>query len=86
MRTAASTADQSHDALRQVEVGRPAVAVCRQLGPGAQTFSTWTREVTGRGLAMWRPLRQLAGEHRELKQRGAVTATWRTIRRRFGCG
>jgi hypothetical protein len=62
------------------------MAVCPRLGISAQTFSPWTREVTGRGLAMWRRLRQLAEEHRKLKHRGWRDRHLAHERRRFGCG
>ena len=53
-------------ALKQVDAGRKAGEVCRQLGE--PTFYAWKRKYGGIGVPEVRELRQLRDENRKLKQ------------------
>ncbi len=55
------------DALRQAETGTPVAEICRKLGVSAQTFSRWTKNCAGMGIAELRRLRQLEEANRTLK-------------------
>ena len=55
-------------ALKQVEAGRKASEVCRQLGVSEPTFYVWKRKYAGVGVPEVRELRQLRDENRKLKQ------------------
>jgi len=55
-------------ALKQVDAGRKASEVCRQLGVSEPTFYAWKRKYAGVGVAEVRELRQLREENRKLKQ------------------
>ncbi len=54
-------------ALRQVESGSAAVAICRKLGVSEQTFYRWKKKYSGVGVSELRELRQLREENRKLK-------------------
>jgi putative transposase len=62
------TEEQIVHALRQAEMGTPAVEVCRKLGVTEQTFSRWKRTFAGMGVVELRRLRQVEEENRKLKQ------------------
>src|SRR5262249_49531067 len=55
-------------ALKQVDAGRKASEVCRQLGVSEPTFYAWKRKFAGVGVPEVRELRQLREENRKLKQ------------------
>jgi putative transposase len=55
-------------ALKQVDAGRKASEVCRQLGVSEPTFCAWKRKYAGVGVPEVRELRQLREENRKLKQ------------------
>jgi len=54
-------------ALKQVEAGKKAGDVCRELGVSQQTFYAWKRKYAGMGVSELRELRQLREENRKLK-------------------
>jgi len=62
------TEEQIVHALRQAEVGTPAVEVCRKLGVSEQTFYRGNRQFAGIGVVKLRRLRQVEDENRTLKQ------------------
>ena len=64
----ASCSRQIVHALRQAEMGTPAVEVCRKLGVTEQTFYRWKRKFAGMGVVELRRLRQVEEENRKLKQ------------------
>lgn len=68
MRKARFTEEQITYALKQVESGKPAGEVCRQLGVSEQSFYRWKRKYQGIGIAELRRLRQLEDENRKLKK------------------
>ncbi len=68
MRTSRFTEEQIGHALRQAEMGTPAVEVCRTLGVTEQTFYRWKRKFAGMGVVELRRLRQVEEENRRLKQ------------------
>jgi putative transposase len=55
-------------ALKQVDAGRKAGEVCRQLGVSEPTFYAWKRKYGGMGVSEVRELRQLRDENRKLKE------------------
>lgn len=55
-------------ALKQVDAGRKASEVCRQLGVSEPTFYAWKRKYAGVGVPEIKELRQLREENRQLKQ------------------
>ncbi len=68
MKKSRFTEEQIVHALRQAEMGTPAVEVCRKLGVTEQTFYRWKRKFAGMGVAELRRLRQVEEENRKLKQ------------------
>jgi putative transposase len=68
MKRSRFTDEQIVHALRQVEVGMPAVELCRKLGVTEQTFYRWKRKFAGLGVAELRRLREVEDENRRLKQ------------------
>ncbi len=68
MKKSRFTEEQIVHALRQAEMGTPAVEVCRKLGVTEQTFYRWKRKFAGLGVAELRRLRQVEEENRRLKQ------------------
>ncbi len=68
MKKSRFTEEQIVHALRQAEMGTPAVEVCRKLGVTEQTFYRWKRKFAGMGVAELRRLRQVEEENRCLKQ------------------
>lgn len=54
-------------ALRQVEGGKKASEICREMGVSQQAFYSWKRRYAGLGLNELRELRQLREENRKLK-------------------
>ena len=68
MKRSRFTEEQIVRALRQAEMGTPAVEVCRKLGVTEQTFYRWKRKFAGLGIAELRRLKALEDENRRLKQ------------------
>ncbi len=68
MKKSRFTEEQIVHALRQAEMGTPAVEVCRKLGVTEQTFYRWKRKFAGMGVVELRRLRQVEEENRRLKQ------------------
>lgn len=68
MKKSKFTEEQITYAIRQVEAGKPATEMCRELGISEQTFYTWRKKFAGMGVAELRRLRQLEEENRRLKQ------------------
>ncbi len=68
MKKSRFTEEQIVHALRQAEMGTPAVEVCRKLGVTEQTFYRWKRKFAGLGIVELRRLRQVEEENRKLKQ------------------
>ncbi len=68
MKKSRFTEEQIVHALRQAEMGTPAVEVCRKLGVTEQTFYRWKRKFAGLGVVELRRLRQVEEENRRLKQ------------------
>ena len=68
MRKSRFTEEQIVHAVRQAEMGTPAVEVCRKLGVTEQTFYRWKRKFAGMGVVELRRLRQVEEENRTLKQ------------------
>ncbi len=68
MKKSRFTEEQIVHALRQAEMGTPAVEVCRKLGVTEQTFYRWKRKFAGMGVVELRRLRQVEEENRKLKQ------------------
>ena len=68
MKKSRFTEEQIAHALRQAELGTPAVEVCRKLGVTEQTFYRWKRRFAGMGVVELRRLRQGEEENRRLKQ------------------
>ncbi len=68
MKQSRFTEEQIVHALRQAEMGTPAVEVCRKLGVTEQTFYRWKRKFAGMGVVELRRLRQVEEENRKLKQ------------------
>jgi putative transposase len=54
-------------ALKQVEAGKKAGDVCREMGISQQTFYGWKRRYAGVGVSELRELRQLREENSKLK-------------------
>lgn len=54
--------------LKQVEVGVPAVEVCRQAGITEQTFYRWKKQYVGLEIDQVRRLKQLQEENGRLKR------------------
>jgi putative transposase len=55
-------------ALRRVEGGEKAVAVCREMGVSEPTFYAWKKKYGGRGVGDLRRLKQLEEENNRLKR------------------
>ncbi len=68
MKQSRFTEEQIVHALRQAEMGTPAVEVCCKLGVTEQTFYRWKRKFAGMGVVELRRLRQVEEENRRLKQ------------------
>ena len=68
MKKSRFTEEQIVHALRQAEMGTPAVEACRKLGVTEQTFYRWKRKFAGMGVVELRRLRQVEEENRTLKQ------------------
>jgi putative transposase len=67
MRKSRFTEEQIAYAIRQVEQGTPAAALCRKMGISEQTFYAWKKKYAGVGLTELRRVRQLEDENRRLK-------------------
>lgn len=60
--------EQSANALREVESGRPPADVCRQLGVSEATFYIWKKKYAHLGVSELRQLRPLEDENGRLKR------------------
>jgi putative transposase len=68
MRKSRFSEEQIAYALRQVESGAPATALCRKLGISEETFYRWKRKYAGMGVAEFRRVKQLEEENGRLKR------------------
>ncbi len=68
MRKSRFSEEQIAYALRQVESGRPATALCRKFGISEETFYRWKRKYAGMGVAELRRVKQLEEENGRLKR------------------
>jgi putative transposase len=68
MRKSRFSEEQIAYALRQVESGTPAMALCRKLGISEETFYRWKRKYAGMGVAELRRVKQLEEENGRLKR------------------
>jgi putative transposase len=55
-------------ALRQVEGGKKATEVCREMGISEPTFYNWKKKYAGLGVSDLRRLKQLEEENSKLKR------------------
>jgi putative transposase len=55
-------------ALRQVEGGKKATEVCREMGISEPTFYNWKKKYAGLGVSELRRLKQLEEENGKLKR------------------
>ncbi len=55
-------------ALRQVEGGKKATEVCREMGISEPTFYNWKKKYSGLGVSELRRLKQLEEENGKLKR------------------
>ena len=71
MRPSKFSEEEMLQALRQVQDGAPAVAVCRRLGITQTTFYRWRKKlghVAGSGAREARGMRELRNENHKLKE------------------
>ena len=80
MKKSRFTEEQFVHALRQVEMGTPAVEVCRRAEVSEQTFCRWTPKVAGMHMVERRRLRQIEEESRTRMPRVACLTLGRHMR------